>query len=64
MPVHSCSENSKPGYQWGGSGKCYTYNPNSKSSKERARRKAEAQGKAAYASGYKGSLDYKYEQPR
>lgn len=50
MPVHKVmtTRNGKPveGYKWGSSGKIYT-GPGAKS-------KAEAQGRAAYASGYKG----------
>jgi hypothetical protein len=42
MPVHK----SKGGYQWGNSGKVYK----GKGAKE----KAAAQGKAAFANGYKG----------
>lgn len=42
MPVHSQGE----GYQWGGHGKVYT-GPDAKA-------KATAQGRAAYANGYKG----------
>lgn len=44
MPIQSCSDNGKPGYKWGDSGKCYTYTPGSESSKSEARKKALAQG--------------------
>lgn len=44
MPVQSCSENGKPGYKWGDAGKCYTYNPDSESSKAAAKKKALSQG--------------------
>ena len=54
MPVHSCQENSKPGYKWGGKGKCYTYTKGNEASRKSAHKKAEAQGRAAYAAGYKG----------
>jgi len=54
MPVHSCQENGKPGYQWGGHGKCYTYTKGNEESKKRAKDRAHKQGVAAYASGYKG----------
>ena len=57
MPVHSCQENGKPGYQWGSKGKCYTYTPGNDASRKRAKAKAEAQGRAARASGYQGSFD-------
>jgi len=46
MPVHKVIKNGKTGYQWGNSGKIYT-GPG-------AEKKAEAQGRAAYANGYKG----------
>lgn len=42
MPVHKQGS----GYQWGGKGKVYT-GPNAKA-------KATAQGRAAYANGYRG----------
>lgn len=42
MPVHAA----KGGYQWGGHGKVYKG--------KGAKAKAAAQGRAAYASGYKG----------
>lgn len=49
MPVHSVrtTRNGKPvsGYRWGSSGKIYT-GPGAKA-------KAAAQGRAAYAAGYK-----------
>jgi len=51
MPVRKVqtTRNGQPvsGYKWGDSGKIYT-GPGAKA-------KAEAQGRAAYASGYKGS---------
>lgn len=52
MPIRDCSDNGSPGYQWGDSGKCYIYNPNSPDSKNQARRKAQMQGVAARMSGY------------
>ena len=55
IPVHSCTKDGKPGYQWGGQGKCYTYESGNESSRNRAKKKAEAQGRAAHASGYQGS---------
>lgn len=42
MPVHKKGK----GYQWGNSGKVYTG--------KGAKKKAAAQGRAAYANGYKG----------
>ncbi len=41
MPIKRCGKDGK-GYKWGDSGKCYP-----------TRKQAEAQAKAAYASGYK-----------
>jgi hypothetical protein len=46
MPVQSCTSNGKKGYSWGSQGKCYTYTTGDKASRERARGKAEAQGRA------------------
>ena len=46
MPVQRCRENGKPGFKFGESGKCYTYIAGDKASKERARAKAEKQGRA------------------
>jgi hypothetical protein len=37
-----CRSNGKPGYKWGESGKCYTYTPGNKQSREAARKKAKA----------------------
>jgi len=50
MPVQRCQKNGKPGYRWGTEGKCYTYTPNNKSSRERAKNKAAEQGQAIKAS--------------
>lgn len=46
MPVQSCKQDNKPGFKWGSSGKCFTFNPNDPSSRNRARRKAQDQGAA------------------
>jgi hypothetical protein len=47
MPVHPVRENGRiVGYQWGSSGKVYRG--------EDAEEKAEAQGRAAHTSGYRG----------
>lgn len=46
MPVQSCAEGGKPGYRYGESGKCYTYEPGDPESRARARRQAEEQGRA------------------
>lgn len=47
MPVHKTDG----GYKWGNSGKLYKGKD--------AKKKAEAQGRAAYANGYKGALSGK-----
>jgi len=41
-----CEENGKPGFKWGGSGKCYTYSANDTKSKEEAKKKALLQAAA------------------
>ncbi|MCK5609872.1 minor capsid protein [Candidatus Pacearchaeota archaeon] len=46
MPVTQCTLNGHPGFKWGKSGKCYTYDPSSKTSKNRAKKKAILQGVA------------------
>lgn len=51
MPVIPCQQNGKPGFRWGSkqdspSSKCYTYDPNSPSSKRAAKQKAIKQGVA------------------
>ncbi len=58
MPIHSCSKNGKPGYMWGQgpSSKCYPYNPNSDSSKTKARNKARHQGIAEIVNNFELSL--------
>ena len=52
MPVHECIENGKPGYQWGKSGKCYTYRKGDKESEAEALANAHKQGYAVEKSGY------------
>ena len=47
MPIQACSEGGKPGFQWGGSGKCYTYAAGDKDAMNEAKRKAVLQGVAA-----------------
>lgn len=54
MPVRRGQDSKGPYYQWGNSGKKYYYKPGDKESRNRAKSMAEKQGKAAYASGYKG----------
>lgn len=46
MPVKSCELDTKPGFKWGDSGKCYTYTPNNEGSLRKARKKAAIQGLA------------------
>lgn len=46
MPVQECEENKKPGYRWGGSGRCYTYDADNEDSRKRAKQKANIQGYA------------------
>jgi hypothetical protein len=54
MPVHRDKDSKGPYYQWGDSGKKYHYESGDKSSREKAKKKAEQQGRAARASGYRG----------
>lgn len=54
MPVHRGSDSKGSYYQWGNSGKKYYYTTNNVQSRNRAKEKAELQGKAAYANGYRG----------
>lgn len=49
MPVHKVTTGSRTGYQWGKTGTVY-YGSG-------AKQKAQAQGRAAYASGYRGSTN-------
>jgi len=53
----NCQKDNKPGYKWGPEGTCYTYNPDSKLSKENAERKAKKQGAAIEISKSKFSCD-------
>ena len=53
MPVKSCEIDGRPGYKWGESGKCYTFDSGDKESMARARSRASAQGVAAYYAGYR-----------
>ncbi len=55
MPVHSCTKNGKPGWKWGGGGKCYTYTSGDTEGSKKAKAKATKQGAAAHASGYSGN---------
>ena len=49
MPVHRTTKDGKPAYQWGDSGKKYTYEPGNVSSREQAKQKAARQGRAVQA---------------
>ena len=46
MPVTRCIIGKKVGFKWGKSGKCYTYDPRSHTSKNSAKKKAIMQGLA------------------
>jgi hypothetical protein len=54
MPVRRGNDSKGPFYRWGGEGKKYHYTSGNKSSRDAAKKKAEKQGQAARASGYKG----------
>jgi len=56
MPVVSCEIDGQPGYRWGGSGKCYTFEPGDVEGMKLARSRAAAQGAAAYAAGYEEAV--------
>jgi len=46
MPVHTCISSSKPGFKYGSSGKCYTYEAGSESGRKSAKSRAVMQGAA------------------
>ena len=46
MPVHRTTTNGKPAYQWGKTGKKYSYTAGNESSRERAKKRAIQQGLA------------------
>jgi hypothetical protein len=54
VPVHRGEDGKSAYYQWGDHGRKYRYEAGDKASRERARARAERQGRAARASGYKG----------
>jgi hypothetical protein len=54
MPVQRGKDSDGAYYQWGDSGKKYHYEAGNDSSRERAKDKAEKQGRAARANGYRG----------
>jgi len=53
MPVRGCHQGGKPGYQYGESGKCYTYAPGDEAGRKAAEAKAYKQA-AAVKSSQKG----------
>ena len=54
MPVQRVvTKDGKPGFRWGQSGKVYKYTPGNKASRERARKKAEKQGRAVRSTGWR-----------
>ena len=53
MPVKKVVKDGKTGYQFGETGTIYFYKPNDKESRERAKKKAEKQGQAVRATGWK-----------
>lgn len=55
MPTHSGKDGNKCYMQWGNHGKKYYYTCGDKSARNRATKKANAQGQAAHASGYVGN---------
>ena len=50
MPVRHVMSKGKPGYQWGSSGKVYTYTPGNIEERSEAKKRAELQGQAIEAS--------------
>jgi len=44
MPIQSCQSENKPGFKYGDSGKCYTYDPKNEGSKNKAKKSAIIQG--------------------
>jgi len=54
MPVKSGKDSKGSFMRWGSSGKKYYYKAGNKASRAIAKRKASQQGRAAYASGYRG----------
>ena len=50
MPVRRTTYKGKPGFQWGSSGKVYTYTQGNAEEERKAKRRAELQGRAIEAS--------------
>lgn len=54
MPVRRGRDSKGPFFRWGDSGSKYHYTSGNEDSRKRARAKAEKQGRAIRASGYRG----------
>jgi len=54
MPVHTGKDSQGCFAQWGKHGKKYYYECGDSAARARAKKKAERQGRAAYAQGYRG----------
>ena len=50
MPVRRCWQDGKPGYQYGDTGKCYTYEPDDAEGRKLAKARADKQAQAIRAS--------------
>lgn len=64
MPIKPCNENKKPGWQYGDSGKCYTYSPDkSGAASTTAKKKAIKQAVAIHGGVFKeASTEEEYAQ--
>jgi hypothetical protein len=61
MPVKECQSENKPGFKYGDSGKCYTYDPKNVGQRNNAKKSAILQGIAIgdfQGEGLKVSFDY------
>lgn len=54
MPTERGSDSKGPFYRWGKSGAKYHYTPGNENSRKRAKEKADKQGRAIRAGGYRG----------
>lgn len=61
MPVTECTLGNKPGFKWGGQGKCYTYTPGNESERNEAKKKAYIQGIATMKEEAKIKRDKKLQ---
>lgn len=57
MPIQKCSEDGRPGWKWGESGKCYTYDPDSAGGSAVAKAKAIKQAVAIQTHGNKNNTN-------